>query len=83
MSTAPSVKKYYKEFLVLEVANAAELRVRLNDQSGQGLNLEQVVPLVHTPGFLLILSRETPFKPTAQSALEDAPIPIPGNDDWQ
>lgn len=63
MSTAPQPAKMYKEFVVLEAANAAELRERLNEQSAQGLEFVQAIKHIHDPSFTVIFSRETPFKP--------------------
>ena len=63
MSTAPKPAKMYKEFVVLEPANTAELRARLNDQSAQGLELVAVMKHNNDNGFTVVFSKETPFKP--------------------
>jgi hypothetical protein len=63
MSTAARPKlQMHKELVVLEVANTSELRERLKDQTAQGLDLFQVVP--HGTGFVIIFSKETPFRPS-------------------
>jgi hypothetical protein len=63
MSTAPKLTKMYKEFVVLEPANTAELRERLNDQSAQGLELVEVMKHNNDNGYTVVFSKETPFKP--------------------
>ena len=63
MSTAPRLAKMYKEYVVLEAGNTAELRERLNDQSAQGLEFVQAIKHPNDPGFTVIFSKETPFKP--------------------